>query len=129
MRLLALTGLSRESLSELTQRRIRTFEFRSTNNVVAFSGLGMGDMVFLADVPQTDLTSGICGSIATIKSFDTRMQHVYYSAGSYSEEAETMSARAQLSYHARGKIKSVEHIDLYKPVYVDVIEVKFCEAK
>jgi len=129
MRLLALTGISRESLKELTTRHIRTFEFHSANNVLSFSGISPGDMIFLSEVPPSDLAQGICGCIVIVRGYDTRMQHVYYGSGNYNEEAETMSARAQLAYHAQGKIKSVEIKDIYKPVYVDVIEVKFCEAK
>jgi hypothetical protein len=129
MRLIALTGLSKESLNELSRRQVRTFEFHSANNVLAFSELGAGDMVFLADVPPSDLAPGICGSIAAIRSFDTRMQHVFYGSGSFSEEMDTMSARAQLAFKSTGKIKGVEHVDLYEPVYVDVIDVGFCDAR
>jgi hypothetical protein len=129
MRLVALTGLSKESLNELSRRHVRTFEFHSANNVLAFSELGVGDMVFLAEFPPSDMTPGLCGCIATIKAFDTRMQHVYYGSGGYSEEMETMSARAQLSFDSIGKIKSVGPVDLYEPVYVDVVDVKFCEAR
>jgi len=129
MRLIALTGLSKEALNELSRRHVRTFEFHSANNVLSFSELGVGDTVFLVEVPPSDLTPGICGCIATIKAFDTRMQHVYYGTGSYSEEMETMSARAQLAFKSVGKVKSVEPVDLYEPVYVDVIDIKFCEAR
>ncbi len=129
MRLVALTGLSKESLNELSRRHVRTFEFHSANNVLAFSELNVGDTIFLVEVSPSDLTSGLCGCIATIKAFDTRMQHVYYGTGSYSEEMETMSARAQLTFKSIGKIKSVERVDLYEPVYVDVIDIKFCEAR
>jgi len=124
-----LTGISRESLKELTSRHVRTFEFHSANNVLSFSGIGPGDMVFLSEVPPSDMAPGICGYVAIVKSYDTRMQHVFIGSGNYGEEAETMSARAQLAYHAPGKVKSVEAADLYKPVYVDVVEIKFCEAK
>lgn len=129
MRLIALTGLSKESLGELANRKIRTFEFHSANNVVAFSELGPGDNVFLTDVPPSDMGPGLCGYIATIKGFDTRMQHVFYSGGGRGEEIETMSARVQLSLYSIGKIRNVDPVELYKPVYVDVIEVKYCEAK
>jgi hypothetical protein len=129
MRLVALTGLSKESLNELSRRHVRTFEFHSANNVLAFSELGTGDMVFLAEVPPSDLTPGLCGCIATINAFDTRMQHVYFGMVGHSEEMETMSARAQLNFNAIGKIKGVEPVELYKPVHVDVIDMKFCEAK
>ena len=129
MRLLALTGLSKESLGELSKRHVRTFEFHSTNNVLAFSKLNPGDTVFLAEVPPSDLTPGLCGSIATIKGFDTRMQHIYYSSYSSHEERDTMSARAQMTYVSVGKVKSVEKAGLYDPVYVDVIDVKYCEAR
>jgi len=129
MRLIALTGLSKEALNELSRRHVRTFEFHSANNVLAFSELGVGDAVFLAEFPPSDLAPGLCGCIATIKAFDTRMQHAYYGTGGYSEEMETMSARAQLSFKSIGKIKSVEDVDLYEPIYVDVIDIKFCEAR
>jgi len=129
MRLIALTGLSKEALNELSRRHVRSFEFHSANNVLAFSELDVGDTVFLIDVPPSDLMPGICGSIATIKAFDTRMQHVFYGSGSYSEEMETMSARAQLIYKSIGKIKGVERVDLYEPIYVDIIEVQFYEAR
>jgi hypothetical protein len=129
MRLVALTGLSRDSLNELSRRRVRTFEFHSANNVLAFSGLSVGDRVFLVDASPSDLAPGLCGYIATVKAFDTRMQHVFFSSPGQSEEIETMSARAQLSFYSTGKIKSVERVGLYEPIYVDVIEVKFCEAR
>jgi hypothetical protein len=129
MRLLALTGLSKESLNELSRHHLRTFEFHSANNVLAFSELDVGDTVFLAEVPPSDLMPGTCGCVATIKAFDTRMQHIYYGAGGRNEEMEAMSARAQLDFISIGKVKSVEKVDLYEPVYVDVVDVRFCEAR
>jgi len=129
MRLLALTGLSKESLSELQKRSVRTFEFHSANNVLTFSQLNVGDTVFLCEVPPADLAPGICGAIATVKGFDTRMQHVYYGSSSYHEERETMSARAQMGYVSIGKVRKVEMAGLYEPVIVEVIDVKFCEAR
>lgn len=129
MRLVAITGLSKESLNELKHRHTRTFEFHSANNVVAFSNLNPGDMVFMTDVTPMDLSEGICGLIATVNSFDTHMQHVYYSAPGGAEEAETMSARVQLVVNSNGKIRSVGKIEFYKPIVVDVIEVRYCEAK
>ncbi|HTY90058.1 MAG TPA: DUF473 domain-containing protein [Methanocella sp.] len=129
MRLLALTGLSKESLAELSKRHMRTFEFHSANNVLAFAELNVGDTVFLTDVPPADLAPGICGNISMVKSFDTRMQHVYYGSANYHEEMETMSARAQMGFVSIGKIKKVEKAGLYDPVYVEVIDMKFCEAR
>jgi len=129
MRLVALTGLSRESLGELAKRHIRTFEFHSANNVLAFQNISVGDTIFLSEVSPADLTPGLCGSIAVVKGFDTRMQHVYYSTSVQHEEMDTMSARAQMGYVSIGKIKSVEQAGLYEPVFVDVIDVKYCEAR
>lgn len=129
MRLLALTGLSKESINELSKRHMRTFEFHSANNVVTFSKLSVGDTVFLCEVPPEDLAPGLCGAIATIKGFDTHMQHVYYASASHHEEMETMSARAQMGYISIGKIKSVEMAGVYDPVYVEVMDVKSCEAR
>lgn len=129
MRLVALTGLSRDSLNELSRRRVRTFEFHSANNVLAFSELSAGDRVFLVDASPSDLAPGLCGCIATIKAFDTRMQHVFFSSPGQSEEVESMSARAQLSFYSLGKIKSIERVGLYEPIHVEVIEVTYCEAR
>lgn len=129
MKLIAITGLSKESLSELKRRHLLTFEFHSANNVVAFSDMSPGDMVFLTDATPSDLTEGLCGMIATIKTFETRMQHTYYGSSSYAEETETLSARAQLAISSVGKIRTVGEIKFYKPIIVDVIEVKYCEAK
>lgn len=129
MRLIALTGLSRESLAELGKRHVRTFEFHSTNNVLAFSRLSAGDAVFLCEVPPSDLAPGICGCIALVRSFDTRMQHVSYGAGSYREEMETMSARAQMAYVSIGKVKGVDDGGMYEPLFVEVIDIKYCEAR
>ncbi len=129
MRLLALTGLSKESLQELQKRHVRTFEFHSANNVLTFSELNVGDNVFLCEVPPADLVPGLCGCIATVRSFDTHMQHVYYGTSSAHEELETMSARAQMGFVTIGKVKGVEKAGLYEPVFVDVIDVKFCEAR
>jgi hypothetical protein len=129
MRLVALTGLSRESLGELSKRHVRTFEFHSANNVFSFSQLNVGDKVFLAEAPPSDLSPGLSGYIATIKSVETRMQRVYYGSAIVIEEIESMSARAQLSYSCMGKIRSVEKVKLYEPIFVDVMDVKFCEAR
>jgi uncharacterized protein len=129
MRLVALTGLSKESLSELSKRHLRTFEFHSANNVFSFSQLNVGDMVFLAEAPPSDLSPGLCGCIATIKALETRMQRVYYGTSTVREEIESMSARAQLSFHAIGKIRSIEKFKLYETIFVDVMDVKFCEAR
>ena len=84
---------------------MRTFEFHSANNVLAFSEVNVGDTVFLTDVPPSDLAPGICGSISTVKSTDTRMQHVLYSSPTSHEEMETMSARAQMGFVSIGKIR------------------------
>ena len=129
MKLVAITGLSKDSLSELKRRHLLTFEFHSANNVVAFSDMSPGDMVFLTDATPSDLTEGLCGAIAVLKTFETRMQHTYYGSSSYAEETETMSARAQLAINSTGKIRSVGEIKFFKPIIVDVIEVKYCEAK
>ena len=129
MKLIAITGLSRDSLADLRRRRLLTFEFHSANNVVGFEEMRPGDQVFLTDATPLDLTEGLCGVIAVVKSFDTRMQHTYYGSGTTAMETEAMSARAQLAISATGKIRSVGEVKFLKPILVDVIEVKYCEAK
>ena len=129
MKLIAITGISRDSIAELKRRRLLTFEFHSANNLIAFAELRPGDPVFITESTPSDVNEGLCGTIATIKSIDTRMQQTSYSASGYTFETESMSVRAQLAVGGTGKVRSIEEVKFLKPVVVDAIEVKFCEAK
>jgi len=129
MRIAAITRLSKESIEDLVQRHIRTFEIRSAHNLVAFSEVQPGDLVFLTDVALPDLTKGLCGYIAKIKGIDIRMHRVTYATHVNIEERETMSGRIQFILHSRGKIQEVGPVQNYRPIYVKAIEVTMCEAR
>lgn len=129
MKIAAITGLSRDSIDDLRRRRIRTFEIRSAHNLQAFSEIGPGDRVFLTDVALPDLVPGLCGFIATVKGVDIRMHRMTYTTQANVEERETLSGRIQLILHSTGKVREVYPVEIYKPIYVDAIEVTMCEAR
>lgn len=128
MRLVALTGISKESIEEFVRRRIRTFEIRSANNIISISRLKLTDSVFLTDATPPDLVEGLCGVVGVVKGIDVRMHSIAYGGFGTLEERETMAARIQLVLESDGRVKSVLPIRVYEPVFVDVIEVKRCEA-
>jgi hypothetical protein len=129
MKIAAITGLTKESINDMTRRRIRTFELRSSHNLQAFSEIGPGDKVFVTDVALPDLVSGLCGYIALVKGVDIRMHRITYTIQANIEERETLTGRIQLILHSSGKVREVYPVEAYKPVYVDAIEVTMCEAR
>jgi hypothetical protein len=129
MRLAALTGLSRESISDLIKRGIRTFAIRSAHNLIVFSEVNVGDRVFVTDVVPPDVVSGLCGHIATVRGIDIHMNRVAVATPLDYEEREAMIGRVQLVLQSAGKVREVPHADPYRPLYVDVIELKSCEAR
>lgn len=129
MKLIALTGLSKESLDDLVSRGIKTFEMRSTHNIIAFSELKPGDQVYVTDVVPPDLSEGQCGVVAMIRGIDIRMHRVSYGYPGGSEEVETMAARVQLKISARARIRQVNPIEMYKPITIDAFEIRSCEAR
>jgi hypothetical protein len=129
MRLAALTGLSRESISDLVKRGIRTFEIRSAHNLIVFSEINAGDRVFVTDAVPPDVVPGLCGHIATVRGIDVHMNRVAIATPLDYEEREAMIGRVQLVLQSGGKVREVPRADPYKPIYVDVIELRSCEAR
>lgn len=129
MKIAAITGLNKDTIEDLLRRRIRTFEIRSTHNILAFSEIGPGDKVFITDVALPDLIPGLCGYIAIVKGVDIRMHRMTYASQANVEERETLSGRIQLILHATGKVREVYPVEIYKPIYVEAIEVAMCEAR
>lgn len=129
MKIAAITGMTQDSLNDLVRRRLRTFEIRSAHNLQAFSEIGPGDKVFITDVVLPDLVPGLCGYIAIVRGVDIRMHRMTYTTQANIEERETLSGRIQLILHSTGKVRDVYPIEVYKPVYVDAIEVAMCEAR
>lgn len=129
MKLATLTGLSKESIQELVNRQVRTFEIRSAHNLVIFSEISAGDHIFITDAVPPDVIPGLCGYIVTVRGIDIHMNRVTMSTPFNYEEKETMGARVQLMVHAIGKVRDVYPVEPYKPIYVEAIEIKHCEAR
>ena len=129
MKLATLTGLSRESIEDLLKHNIRTFEIRSAHNLVVFSEIKPMDQVFITDAVPPDLVPGLCGHIVMVRGVDIHMNRVSFSTPLNYEERETMSARVQLMVHAIGKVRDVYPVEPYKPIYVEAIEIKHCDAR
>lgn len=129
MKIPVLTGISKESIDDLMRHRIRTFDIRSTHNLIIFSEIKVGEKIFITDVVPPDLVPGLCGYIATVNGIDIRMHRTTYTTPINIEERETMAGRIQLIMHSRGKIRDVQSIENYKPIYVDAIEVTICDAR
>ena len=111
------------------KHQIRTFEIRSAHNLVIFSQVKPGDYVFVTDAVPPDMIPGLCGHIVQVRGVDVHMNRVMMSTPLNYEERETMSARVQLMMHAIGKVKDVFPVEPYKPIYVDAIEIKQCDAR
>ena len=129
MKLATLTGLSHESIQDLLKHQIRTFEIRSAHNLVIFSLVKPGDYVFVTDAVPPDVVPGLCGHIVQVRGVDVHMNRMTLSTPLNYEERETMSARVQLMVHAIGKVKDVFPVEPYKPIYVDALEIKHCDAR
>lgn len=129
MKLPALTGISNESIQDLLKHHIRTFEIRSAHNLVIFSEIGLGDNLFITDAVPPDVIPGLCGHIVQVRGVDVHMNRMTLSTPLDHEERETMSARVQLLVHAIGKVRDVYQVEPYKPIYVDAIEIKHCDAR
>lgn len=129
MKLAVLTGLSRESIEDLLKHHIRTFEIRSAHNLIIFSTIKPTDQIFITEAVPPDLTPGLCGHIVTVRGIDIHMNRVSFSTPLNYEERETMSARVQLMVHAIGKVRDVYPVEPYKPIYVEAIEIKHCDAR
>ncbi len=129
MKLPALTGISQESIQDLLKHHIRTFEIRSAHNLVIFSEIMIGDNLFITDAVPPDVVPGLCGHIVQVRGVDIHMNRMTLSTPLNQEERETMSARVQLLVHAIGKVRDVFVVEPYKPIYVDAIEIKHCDAR
>jgi hypothetical protein len=129
VKLPALTGLNHESIQDLLKHQIRTFEIRSAHNLIIFSQVRPGDYIFITDAVPPDVIPGHCGHIVQVRGVDVHMNRVTFSTPLNYEERETMSARVQLTVHAIGKVKDVFPVEPYKPIYVDAIEIKHCDAR
>lgn len=129
MKIAALTGLSKESINDLVKRGIRTFEIRSTHNLIIFSDIKPGELVFITDAVPPDVVPGLCGHIASVKGVDIHMNRVTFETPLNYEERETMAGRVQLILHSVGKVKEVLPVTPYKPIYVNALEIKSCEAR
>ena len=129
MKLAALTGLSRESIEDLIKNHVRTFEIHSAHNLIIFSVIKPGDMIFVTDAVAPDVIPGLLGYVVMVRGIDLHMNRVMVSTPLNYEERETMCARVQLMLHSIGKVREVKPVEPYKPIYVEAIEIKHSDAR
>ena len=64
---IALTGLARHVIKELTAAKVRTVEIRSPNNFFALLGVQPGDRIFLTEASAPDIVPGTAGLIVAVR--------------------------------------------------------------
>jgi len=126
---IALTGITKQVISDLMDRKIRTLELRSAHNLYSLLQANAGDCVFITTTSKQDLVGGITGVIAKIRELQVTMHRVAHGIDSYYEEKETLFARVQLEFKGLGRIRKVQDLGIGKPVSVDAEEIRHFEAR
>ncbi|HOV82077.1 MAG TPA: DUF473 domain-containing protein [Methanothrix sp.] len=126
---IALTGISRHVLKELSKNRIRTLEIRSPNNFFALLSVQAGDRIFLTDCSSSDIVPGTVGLIASIRALQTITHRTIESSRDYYEERESQAARVQLQLVAAGRVRKITNFEPGTPLMLDVDEVRYCDAR
>lgn len=129
MQYIALTGITKQVINDLLDRKIRTLEVRSAHNLYSLFQLNAGDCVFITTTSKQDLVGGVTGIIAKIRELQVTMHRVAHGIDSYYEEKETLYARVQLEFKGLGRIKRVQDLGIGKPVSVDAEEIRHFEAR
>jgi hypothetical protein len=126
---IALTGLAKHVIKELTAAKVRTVEIRSPNNFFALLNVQPGDKVFLAEASASDIVPGTTGLIASIRALQTITHRTIQSSEDYYEEREAQAARAQLQLVAVGRVRRITNFEPGTPLMLDVDEVRYCDAR
>ena len=126
---IALTGLARHVMNELTAARVRTVEIRSPNNFFTLLGVQPGDRIFLTQSSAPDIVPGTGGLIASIKALQIITHRTVQSNEDYYEERESQAARAQLQLVAVGRVRKITNFEPGTPLMLDVDEVRYCDAR
>ena len=130
MRHLALTGISKDRIDDLVQKRVRTFELRSAHNIPIVFEARVGDEIFVTDVSRHDLSVGTTGVLARVRDKTISMQKVSHRFGDFYEEREVMAARIQLELREHTcRLRAIEDEGPGKLVTVDTAEVCHYEGR
>jgi uncharacterized protein len=126
---IALTGLAKHVIKELTTAKVRTVEIRSPNNFYALLNAQPGDRIFLAEASASDIVPGTAGLIVGIRALQTITHRTIQSSEDYYEEREAQAARAQLQLVAVGRVRRITNFEPGTPLMLDVDEVRYCDAR
>lgn len=126
---IALTGLSKHVLKELSAAKVRTVEIRSPNNFFALLTAQPGDRILLTDSSAPDIVPGTVGLIAGIRALQTITHRTIQSSQDYYEEREAQAARVQLQMMAVGRVRRITNFEPGTPLTLDVDEVRYCDAR
>jgi hypothetical protein len=129
MNYIALTGLSRHVIKELTAAKVRTVEIRSPNNFFALQSVQPGDRVFLTEASASDIVPGTAGLIAGIRAVQTITHRTIQSGEDYYEEREAQAARAQLQLMGVGRVRKITNFEPGTPLMLEVDDVRYCDAR
>ncbi|MBP2172041.1 DUF473 domain-containing protein [Methanococcus voltae] len=95
MKTLAVTGISRNSISELLKNQVRTFVLKNIANYSVLTNSEVGDVLFLTSIRKSDLTVGTEGLIAKLVSVDLCNNIV---TDEKADENETVVVNAQFEF-------------------------------
>ncbi len=126
---IALTGLAKHVLKELSSAKVRTVEIRSPNNFYALLAAQPGDRIFLTDSSAPDIVPGTVGLIASIRALQTITHRTIQTSQDYYEEREAQAARVQLQLMAVGRVRKITNFEPGTPLTLDVDEVRYCDAR
>ncbi|MCK9441309.1 MAG: DUF473 domain-containing protein [Methanothrix sp.] len=126
---IALTGLARHVMNEITAARVRTVEIRSPNNFYALLRVQPGDRIFLTQSSAPDIVPGTGGLIVSIRALQIITHRTVQSNEDYYEECESQAARAQLQLMAVGRVRKITNFEPDAPLMLDVDEVRYCDAR
>jgi len=126
---IALTGLAKHVLKELSSAKVRTVEIRSPNNFYALLAAQPGDRLFLTDSSAPDIVPGTVGLIANIRALQTITHRTIQTSQDYYEEREAQAARVQLQLMAVGRVRKITNFEPGTPITLDVDEVRYCDAR
>lgn len=129
MQYIALTGITKQVLNDLMDRKIRTLEVRSAHNLSSLIQANSGDCVFITTTSKQDLVNGITGVIARIRELQVTMHRVAHGIDSYYEEKETLYARVQLEFKGMGRIRRIQDLGIGRAISVDAEEMRHFEAR
>ncbi len=126
---IALTGLARHVIKELTAAKVRTVEIRSPNNFFALLGVQPGDRIFLTEASAPDIVPGTAGLIVAVRTIQTITHRTIQSSQDYYEEREAQAARAQLQLMGVGRVRRITNFEPGTPLMLDVDDVRYCDAR